>query len=171
MKTAQRFLLSAVMVLASAAVAVAQNPPKKGQAPRLVLWVTTTAWPDGAEIPLHYASRGGDNKSPAFEFHWNLGTNPAAAPESLQSYAVIFHDVENSSNKTTLDTLHWTAFNIPGTAKGIPEGLERATCRTGHGTGLAWEAVAEIRRCISDRARGRGLCITTSSNSTRWTPS
>ena len=36
---------------------------------------------------------------------------------------MIFHDIENSSNKTTTDTLHWTAFNIPGTAKGLPEGL------------------------------------------------
>jgi hypothetical protein len=36
---------------------------------------------------------------------------------------VVFHDIENSSAKGTTDTLHWTAFNIPGTAKGLPEGL------------------------------------------------
>lgn len=71
---------------------------------------------------MRHAVRG-ENKSPAFEFHWNLGTNPASAPENLKSYAVIFHDVENSTNRTTADTLHWTAFNIPGTAKGLPEGL------------------------------------------------
>ena len=65
----------------------------------------------------------GENKSPAFEFHWNRGTEPATAPEGLASYAVIFHDVENSSNKTTADTLHWSAFNIPGSAKGLPEAL------------------------------------------------
>ncbi len=86
------------------------------------LWVTTTAWPDGGEIPMTNAVRG-ENKSPAFEFHWNLGTNPGSAPASLQTYALIFHDVENSSNKTTADTLHWTVFNIPGTAKGLPEAL------------------------------------------------
>jgi hypothetical protein len=75
-------------------------------------------------IPMHNSGRqGADNKSPAFEFHWNLGTNPGSAPDTLQSYAVILHDVENSSNKTTTDTLHWSAFNIPGTAKGLPEGL------------------------------------------------
>jgi Raf kinase inhibitor-like YbhB/YbcL family protein len=68
------------------------------------------------------AGRGG-NKSPAFEFHWSLGPNPTTAPENLQTYAVIFHDIENSTNKTTVDTLHWSAFNIPGTAKGLPEGL------------------------------------------------
>ena len=71
---------------------------------------------------MKYSGRG-DNKSPAFEFHWNLGPNSIPAPDTLQTYAVIFHDVENSTNKTTEDTLHWTAFNIPGTAKGLPEGL------------------------------------------------
>src|SRR6266853_17841 len=42
---------------------------------------------------------------------------------TMARYAVIFHDIENSTNKTTADTLHWTAFNIPGTAKGLSEGL------------------------------------------------
>jgi Raf kinase inhibitor-like YbhB/YbcL family protein len=81
----------------------------------------------------------GENKSPAFEFHWNLGTNPASAPDSLQTYAVIFHDVENSTNKTSADTLHWSAFNIPGTAKGLPEGLGSGDLPDGtrNGPGLA----------------------------------
>ena len=52
-----------------------------------------------------------------------MGTMPASAPDTLKSYAVIFHDIENSTNKGTTDTLHWSAFNIPGTAKGLPEGL------------------------------------------------
>jgi hypothetical protein len=87
---------------------------------------------------MKYAAHG-DNKSPAFEFHWNLGTNPSTAPPSLQSYAVIFHDVENSSNKTTTDTLHWTAFNIPGTAQGLPEGLGSGDLSDGtrNGPGIA----------------------------------
>ena len=68
------------------------------------------------------AGRGG-NKSPEFEFHWNQGNDPAPAPDTLKTYAVIFHDIENSTNKTTTDTLHWSAFNIPGTAKGMPAGL------------------------------------------------
>ena len=78
----QRPLLSALIVTSLSAAAAAQAPPAKPPAPRLVLWVTTTAWPDGGEIPMKNAARG-DNKSPAFEFHWNLGTNPATAPEGL----------------------------------------------------------------------------------------
>ena len=95
----------------------------RGAAPaRLVLSVTSTGWPDGGEIPMKHAFRG-ENKSPAFEFHWSTGPTPGAAPDGLQTYAVIFHDIENSTNKGTVDTLHWAAFNIPGSAKGLPEGL------------------------------------------------
>ncbi len=112
-------------VLACSALAFGQAPGGSGRgAPRPSFWVTSPAWPDGGMVPMHNAGgRGGDNKSPAFEFHWNLGTNPGTAPDTLKTYAVIFHDLENSSNKTTTDTLHWSAFNIPGDAKGLPEGL------------------------------------------------
>src|SRR3984957_17833500 len=127
MKLKQQILRSAIIVMSSSALAMAQAPagaPGGGRGPggppRPVLWVTSTAWQDGGEVPMTNAGRGG-NKSPAFEFHWNLGPNPGTAPEGLQTYAVIFHDIENSSNKTTTDTLHWTAFNIPGTAKGLSE--------------------------------------------------
>jgi Raf kinase inhibitor-like YbhB/YbcL family protein len=106
----------------AAIVANAQDQKKGPPPPRIVLSVTSTAWPDGGEIPMKYSGRG-DNKSPAFEFHWTLGPNAGAAPADLKTYAVILHDVENSANKTTADTLHWTAFNIPGTASGLAEGL------------------------------------------------
>ncbi|HZQ53015.1 MAG TPA: YbhB/YbcL family Raf kinase inhibitor-like protein [Bryobacteraceae bacterium] len=118
--------------------AQAQSTSAPRPAPRLVLWVTSNAWADGAEIPMTYAAHG-ENKSPAFEFHWNLGAEPASAPPNLQTYAVIFHDVQNSTNKTTTDTLHWTAFNIPGTAKGLPEGLGAGDLPDGtrNGPGIA----------------------------------
>lgn len=116
-----RGLLFTTLLLVPSALLMAQ-PKGPGGPPRLVLSVTSPAWPDGDEVPMKYSGRG-DNVSPAFEFHWSRGTEPAAAPENLQTYAVIFHDIENSTNKTTEDTLHWTAFNIPGSAKGLPEGL------------------------------------------------
>lgn len=138
MNAIRRHLLSTIIVMSSCAVVIAQAPPAGRGAPRPVLSVTSTAWADGAEVPMHNAYRG-DNKSPGFEFHWNLGPNPGAAPDSLQTYAVIFHDLENSTNKTTVDTLHWTAFNIPGTAKGLPEalGADDLADGTRNGPGLA----------------------------------
>jgi phosphatidylethanolamine-binding protein (PEBP) family uncharacterized protein len=123
MKAIPKFVLWAIVLTTTSFAALAQQPAGRGAAPpRLVFWVTSPAWPDGGEVPLRNAGRA-ENKSPAFEFHWNLGTNPGAAPDTLKTYAVILHDVENSSNKTTADTLHWTAFNIPGTATGLPEGI------------------------------------------------
>jgi Raf kinase inhibitor-like YbhB/YbcL family protein len=124
MKIIRQCLLAAIVVLAAAAMVMAQGGGGKGKGgpPRPALSVTSSAWPDGGEVPMQNAGRGG-NKSPAFEFHWTLGTEPTNPPEGLQSYAVVFHDIENSTNKTTVDTLHWSAFNIPGTAKGLPEGL------------------------------------------------
>ena len=123
MKRVRRSLLSVIPLISFCALATAQTPPAgRGGPPRPVLWVTSTAWPDGGEVPMKYSGRG-ENKSPAFEFHWNIANEPTSTPEALKTYAVIFHDVENSANKTTADTLHWTAFNIPGTAKGLPEAI------------------------------------------------
>jgi Raf kinase inhibitor-like YbhB/YbcL family protein len=123
MKAIPKFVLWTTVLTSTSFAALAQQPAGRGAAPpRLLFWVTSPAWPDGGEVPLRNAGRA-ENKSPAFEFHWNLGTNPGAAPDTLKTYAVILHDVENSSNKTTADTLHWTAFNIPGTATGLPEGI------------------------------------------------
>jgi phosphatidylethanolamine-binding protein (PEBP) family uncharacterized protein len=85
--------------------------------------VTSNAWPDGGEVPMKYAGRG-ENKSPAFEFAWYQGTDKVEQPATVQSFAIVFHDIENPGpNRGTSDTLHWTFFNIPGTAKGLPEGL------------------------------------------------
>lgn len=125
--------MNKLILLLVPCVAFAQGPPPGGgapggqgkgapQPPRPVFSVTSTAWSDGGEVPMTNAGRGG-NKSPAFEFHWTLQNAPTNAPDTLKTYAVVFHDIENSTNRTTVDTLHWSAFNIPGTAKGLPEGL------------------------------------------------
>jgi len=137
-----KLTLSAAVILSSAALAVAQAPPGGGRgaapAPRPVFSVSSSAWDDGGEVPMHNAYFG-DNKSPAFEFHWTLGGNPTAAPDTVKTYAVIFHDIENSTNRTTLDTLHWSAFNIPGNATGMPEGIAAGTLPDGtiNGPGIA----------------------------------
>ena len=133
MRSIQRLLAGLGVVALSVAVGIAQAPqaPAGGAAPAgqgrgggrgPVLSVTSPSFPDGGEIPMKHGGRG-ENKSPAFEFHWSNGPTPAEAPANLQSYAVIFHDIENATRGTTADTLHWAAFNIPGTAKGLPEGL------------------------------------------------
>lgn len=86
--------------------------------------ITTTAWPDGGEVPMKFAgARGGENKSPEFKFNWIQGMNPSERPATVQTYAIIFHDMENSTRGGTEDTLHWSMYNIPGTVTVLPEGL------------------------------------------------
>jgi Raf kinase inhibitor-like YbhB/YbcL family protein len=68
------------------------------------------------------AGRGG-NTSPAFDFSCMQGTNPAMPPANLASYVVIFHDIENAPRGGEPDTLHWMIWDVPGTAKGLAEGL------------------------------------------------
>ena len=127
MKIMEKSLVLVVAIASACAMLTAQAPGGakgggKGGPKGPALSVTSPAWADGGEVPMNNAGRGG-NKSPMFEFHWSMGNNPAAAPATLQTYAIIFHDIENSTNKTTEDTLHWSAFNIPGTTKSLPEGL------------------------------------------------
>lgn len=88
--------------------------------------MTTSGWPDGDVIPAKYVNAG-EKKSPAFDFKWVTGgaaMTAAPAPATIQSYAIVFHDIENApSAQTGEDTLHWMIWDIPGTAMGIPEGL------------------------------------------------
>ena len=138
MKKLQSALLGALAAATFTAMLLAQGPAggkggpgggpggpggaKGGGRGGPVLSVTSPAFPDGGEVPMDNAGRGG-NKSPEFAFHWSNGNTPADPPMTLQSYAVVFHDIENSTMRTTEDTLHWSAFNIPGTAKSLPGGL------------------------------------------------
>ena len=135
----------AIAACLGCAVALAQTPGSSGipRPPRLQFYVTTDAWPDGGEVPVEWRGNG---KSPRFEFHWSLGMDPASAPDTLQSYAVILRDLDEANNiqglglgNTTVDTLHWAAFNIPGTAKSLPEGLSKGDLPDGtrNGPGLA----------------------------------
>ena len=44
-------------------------------------------------------------------------------PEKTVSFALILHDPDSVAAK---DILHWMAFNIPGTARELPQGIRRA---------------------------------------------
>jgi Raf kinase inhibitor-like YbhB/YbcL family protein len=140
MKVMRLGMVLAIIIAVAIGMAIAQGPPAGGGAGGQrgpgagggagggrgqrgpVLSITSNAWPSGAEVPMKYAGRG-ENKSPDFTFNWSQGGTPAAPPANLQSYAIVFHDIENATRGGTADTLHWTVFNIPGTAKGLPEGL------------------------------------------------
>jgi Raf kinase inhibitor-like YbhB/YbcL family protein len=108
--------LGTALFTLAAITAVAQGPaPKKGPAgPGLTL--TTPAFPDGSEIPDKYTQKAGPAAvSPKLEWdHVPMGT---------VSFTLILHDPDVALMRNTDDVLHWMIFNIPGTAKELPEGV------------------------------------------------
>lgn len=44
-------------------------------------------------------------------------------PDGTVTFTLIFHDPDAAVNKNPEDVLHWMAFNIPGTSRGLPGGV------------------------------------------------
>ena len=77
--------------------------------------MTTTAFADGSEIPSKFTQGVSDPISPKLEW--------SNVPMGTQSFVLIMHDPDNALNKNPEDVLHWMAFNIPGSARGLNGGL------------------------------------------------
>jgi Raf kinase inhibitor-like YbhB/YbcL family protein len=105
-------IVRTILLTCAAATAFAQQP-KAPARPGLTL--TSPAFEDGAIIPNKYTQADPSPVSPKLEW-----TN---APAGVVSYAIIMHDPDTAPNKKSEDILHWMAFNIPGTATGLPEGV------------------------------------------------
>jgi len=125
MTTNRHRLASALLLVAAFAAApafaqpgggaggAARPPAAGGGPPRLPpLLMQSTAFEDGGIVPQKYAGR--DGVQPGFTF--------SNAPDGTVSYAIIFHDIDVSLQGSTNDVLHWICWNIPASAKGIPEG-------------------------------------------------
>ena len=131
----------AALILAAGVTNLAQTPaPPAGQAgagaggrgaaggrgpagPGFTL--TTTAFPDGGEIPARFTQLDPNPVSPKLDW--------ANVPANTVTFALIMNDPDVARMRTTEDMLHWLAFNIPGTARGLPEGVP-ATAQLPDGT-------------------------------------
>lgn len=79
--------------------------------------LTSTAWTDGATIPLKYTQAGAEVSPP---LAW---TN---APDTVTSFVLIVHDPDaavNSQTNAAEDVLHWMVWNIPGASRSLPEAV------------------------------------------------
>jgi Raf kinase inhibitor-like YbhB/YbcL family protein len=74
----------------------------------------TAPWPTGAAIPMKF-TQAGDDVSPALTW-----SDP---PEGTGSFVLIVHDVSAPVTPGTNDTLHWLVWNIPATARSLPEAV------------------------------------------------
>ena len=98
-------LLSTAPALAQPAAAPRPEP----------LGLTSSSFADGGIIPDKNSQASTTPLSP--QLGW---TN---APAGTQSYTLILHDVDVAGGHNVADNLHWLAFNIPGTATSLPEGV------------------------------------------------
>ena len=117
-------LWTSVALLAAMPVILAAQTPAAGtgqkpapsQPPRPPLTLTTTAFPDGAQIPVKY-TQAGEQVSPALTW--------SNVPPGTQSFVLNMRDPDVARNKTTEDQVHWVVWNIPGTAMGLSEGVPK----------------------------------------------
>jgi Raf kinase inhibitor-like YbhB/YbcL family protein len=79
-----------------------------------VMMLATTAWPDGGQIPVRY-TQAGDQVSPAFTW--------SNVPDGVASFVLIAHDVDTATGSGIDDMLHWMLWNIPPSARSLPEGV------------------------------------------------
>ncbi len=114
-------LVGALLALASTGFAQDKGKGgKKGGGIQLppMIHITVADFPDGGTIPNKYTCAAGQN-SPSPAISWT------GAPANTQSYVLIFHDPDPVlQGSATNDVLHWAMFDIPGDAKGLPEGVK-----------------------------------------------
>ena len=110
----------AVILILGLGSAFAQEKGKgKGRgAPNLPppIKLAVAGFSDGGEVPQKYTCAA-PTPGPSPAMQWS------DVPNGTASFALIFHDPDPVIAKGTGDVLHWAAFNIPGTARSLPEGV------------------------------------------------
>jgi Raf kinase inhibitor-like YbhB/YbcL family protein len=79
-----------------------------------IMTLTSSGFADGASIPVKYAQPGEEASPP---LAWS------GAPDSTAGFALIVHDPNAVTGNGLEDVLHWMVWNIPGTARALPEGV------------------------------------------------
>jgi Raf kinase inhibitor-like YbhB/YbcL family protein len=108
-------------ICAILAISTTVSAPAKAQAPPAAapvvpgLTLTSPAFEDGSVIPGKFTQSVTDFVSPTLKW-----TN---VPPNTVSFVLIAHDPDVALEKKIGDVLHWMAFNIPGTATGLPEAV------------------------------------------------
>lgn len=79
-----------------------------------VMTLSSPAWPEGGTIPARHTQAGTEISPP---LTWDQ------VPDEVVSFVLIAHDPHTAVGDGTDDVLHWMVWNIPGTARGLPEGV------------------------------------------------
>jgi Raf kinase inhibitor-like YbhB/YbcL family protein len=90
----------------------------RGRGAVQVMTLTSTAWPDGGQIPAKY-TQADIEVSPALSW--------SNVPDGAASFVLIAHDVDAAIGNGNDDILHWMLWNIPATVTSLPEGVSRGS--------------------------------------------
>jgi Raf kinase inhibitor-like YbhB/YbcL family protein len=101
---------------APGAPSAASQRPRRGPIP--VMTLTSSAWPDGGQIPRKF-TQAGEQVSPPLSW--------SNVPEGVQAFVLIARDLDAAVGNGTDDTLHWMLWNIPGSARSLPEGVPQGS--------------------------------------------
>lgn len=85
---------------------------RRGAVP--VMTLTSPAWPDGGLIPARHTQAGTQVSPP---FSWSQ------VPDGVMSFVLIMRDLDAATGVGTDDVLHWMLWNIPGSARSLPEAV------------------------------------------------
>jgi Raf kinase inhibitor-like YbhB/YbcL family protein len=83
-----------------------------------VMTLATTAWADGASIPVKY-TQAGEQASPPLAW--------SNVPDGVASFVLLVHDVDGAVGNGTDDILQWLLWNMPASARSLPEHVPQAS--------------------------------------------
>ena len=115
---------STPLVLAIASLAAAWSPAAavgqsgRGRGNVQVMTVTSSAWPDGGQVPVKH-TQAGEEVSPPLSW--------SNVPAGVVTFVLVVHDLDAASGGGTGDLLHWMLWNIPATVTALPEGVPAAS--------------------------------------------
>ena len=101
------------LLIAALALTAAVLPQGRGRGMQ-VMTLMTPAWADGGQIPAKYAQAGRDVSPP---LSWSN------VPDTAASFVLVVHDLDAATAPGTDDMLHWLVWNIPASARALPEGV------------------------------------------------
>lgn len=114
MRRSATVMLVAALAATAAAAAAFDDQRGRGRGGVVMMSLTPDGWTDGGMIPAKHA-QAGEELSPALRW--------SGAPEGVESFVLIVHDVDVRSGDGTSDLLYWMLWNIPATATSLPEGV------------------------------------------------
>jgi Raf kinase inhibitor-like YbhB/YbcL family protein len=125
----RRWLIGSMIILLGGMSVAAQERSggQRGGAPAAsgpAMTLAIPGFPDGGQIPVKF-SQAAEGAAPG------EGTSPAISwanpPAGTQSFVLNMRDMDVARNRTTEDQAHWVVWNIPATAKGLPEGVPKGS--------------------------------------------